>query len=70
MNKNKERIHFTQQKIKNLGVILAKSIFLYERYKTSGDSLESAIVKKYFEELVSRPELIKYGEKIGSGSET
>lgn len=35
INKNKERVHFTQQKLKHLGVILAKSIFLHERYKNS-----------------------------------
>ena len=49
INKNREKIHFNQQKLKSLGAILGKSMFLYERYKSASENIEAAIVKKYVE---------------------
>lgn len=68
INKNREKVHFNQQKLKSLGAILGRSMFLHERFKGGPENIETAIVKKYVEELTAKPELIKCGDKVGSGS--
>ena len=45
----------------NLGIILARSIFMHERFKNNPDSVEAVLVKKYLDELKNKPELIRCG---------
>lgn len=45
-------------------------MYVHEKYKNQSDSSENVLVKKYLDELQSKPDLINNGEKEGSGSET
>lgn len=68
--KNREKVHYTQQKLMNLGAILGKSMYLYERNRNNPESVQALMVKKFIDDLRNKPELITCGEKIGSGSES
>ena len=72
--KDKDKRHFTVEDYRQLGAVLGRGIYSYERgkqlYDSSPDSKEIALYKKCLHELRNNMLLISLGEKANSGSES
>lgn len=72
--KDKEKKHFTVDDYRQLGSVLGKGIYIYERgkelYESNQENKEIALYKKCLNELRNNMVLISVGEKVNSGSES
>lgn len=71
--KDREKRHFTVEDYRQLGTVLGRGIFAYERgkhlYETNQESKDIVLYKKCLFELRNNNVLIAVGEKVNSGSE-